>query len=1110
MSAGVQADSGARARALDPTRSFVVQAPAGSGKTTVLVQRFLKLLAVVAEPEEILAITFTRKAAAEMRRRIVEALDAALSDLPCEQPHDQRTRELARVALARDAERGWALTRHASRLRIATIDATNSGLAGRAPVSSGASALRRITENPWAVYREAARETLASLAETGEAGESVRQLLRHLDAQSQRAAEVLAQMLARREQWLPLVLAWPGQPRGAVRAELEGGLARVIEHELRALEERVPARLRDELDACLAIAQQHLGATERRDRAADVAAGVSYWQAAAAMLLKADGDWRRRLDRRNGFPSSDKQARARATQLIAGLAEVPGLQAALRTAGQLPLPVYPDDQWRTLEALIGVLPLAAAQLKLAFARRGEADFQEVAAEACNALGTADDPSALGLRVDLRVQHILVDEFQDTSASQAALLRGLTRDWQSGDGRTIFLVGDPMQSIYRFRRAEVGLYLSIRDAGLGTLPLEPLQLVANFRSDPVIVEWINEAFQRVFPAHDDLLTGQVAFAASAPALGAGGQAEVRVHDQTGCTRAAAAAEVVRVVRDTLTRRPGESIGVLVRSRAHARELVPALRAAGIPFGAVDLLRLADTTVAHDLLALTRALLHAGDRLAWLAVLRAPWCGLTLADLATLAEDDWSRTIWELSGDPRIVTGLSSDGQRRLQRCRDVLARAWVRRGRVALRDLVEGAWLELGGPATAVDQLDYARLFFERLDGADRAGDCADVLGFGDQLAERAASVGHGEHRVQLMTIHKAKGLEFDSVLLPGLGYGTRRDERPPLLWTDYPLRGGQRELLLAPVNPLGAASDPLYELLWRLHREQGAAELDRLLYVAATRARRRLHLFARGETRDGQVRAPRQTLAERLWPAIAGQMGPRAVTPDAGPPALPLLRQLPLRRLRSAWRPPPLTAAWTPSPDQGIEPEAEPMIFDWAGRTARQVGVVVHQWLQYLAECGPETITAQQLEAWMPRARRMLGRAGVPDAELEPAVRRVEAALRGTLADPRGRWVLSSAHPAAASEAAFTVVTERGVQRVVLDRTFVDEEGTRWVVDFKTSMHEGGNLEAFLASEVARYRDQLQLYRQVFLALGESRIRTALYFPLLGRFLEIPPDGQRG
>ncbi len=1107
MSMGVPADAAARERALDPRSSFVVQAPAGSGKTTVLVQRFLRLLSVVAEPEEILAITFTRKAAAEMRRRIVEALDAAARGLPCELAHDKATRELARAALDRDARQGWALTQHASRLRIATIDAANSSLAARAPVSSGASAFRRINENPWPRYREAARETLALLADAGPVGESIRQLLWHLDTQARRAAEVLAQMLACREQWLPLVLAWPDRKPGAVRAALEAGLARVVEHELDALENLIPATLRREIGACLAIAEQHLDAPE--PVAPGAASRVRHWRAVAAMVLKADGGWRRRLDRRNGFPASDKESRARAEQLIVELGKVPELQAALRTARELPLPAYPDNQWQTLEALLDVLPLAAAQLKLAFARHGEADFQEVAAEACNALGTAEDPSALGLRLDLRVQHILVDEFQDTSASQAALLRGLTRDWQPGDGRTIFLVGDPMQSIYRFRRAEVGLYLSIRDGGLGALPLEPLQLTANFRSDPVIVEWVNDAFRRVFPAHDDLLTGQVAFAGSVPALSAGEHAQVRVHDQSGAPRGAAAAEVVEVVRETLARWPEQSIGMLVRSRAHARELVPALREAGIAFGAADLLQLADTTVARDLLALTRALAHPGDRLAWLAVLRAPWCGLTLADLAGLAEDDWARSVWELGGDPAIVSSLSSDGQRRLQRCRVVLARAWKRRGRVPLRDLVEGAWLELGGPATAPDALDYARLFFERLETVDRAGDCADVLAFAEQLAERAASIGHAEHPVQLMTIHKAKGLEFDTVLLPGLGYPTRRDDRPPLLWTDYPLPGGRRELLLAPVNSLGAASDPLYELLWRLHREQGAAELDRVLYVAATRARRRLHLFARAETRDGLARAPRNTLAERLWPAIASHVAPGLEAPDSPPAASPQLRQVPLRRLRSDWQRPPRAPACGPAPT-AAEPKVEPVIFDRAGRTARQVGVVVHQWLEHLANHDLDTFEAQAAAEILPRTRRMLRRAGVTAGDLEPAARRVDAALRGTLADPRGRWLLSGAHACAASEAAFTLLTDRGLQRVVVDRTFVDEEGTRWVVDFKTSTHEGGDLEAFLESEADRYRDQLETYRQVFRGLGELRVRTALYFPLLGRWLELTADGRPG
>src|SRR5512146_922212 len=116
------ADAAVRRQALDPNGSFIVQAPAGSGKTELLIQRYLVLLARVEHPESIVAITFTRKAAAEMRFRLVEALQRAAGDEAAEQEHARFTWELARAALARDRERDWQLLRNPARLRILTID----------------------------------------------------------------------------------------------------------------------------------------------------------------------------------------------------------------------------------------------------------------------------------------------------------------------------------------------------------------------------------------------------------------------------------------------------------------------------------------------------------------------------------------------------------------------------------------------------------------------------------------------------------------------------------------------------------------------------------------------------------------------------------------------------------------------------------------------------------------------------------------------------------------------------------------------------------------------------------------------------------------------------
>ncbi len=140
-----------------------------------------------------------------------------------------------------------------------------------------------------------------------------------------------------------------------------------------------------------------------------------------------------------------------------------------------------------------------AQLKVTFQQHGKIDYIENAQAALIALGDDEHPTDLTLSLDYQIKHILIDEFQDTSNSQFSLIEKLIAGWEPNDGRTLFLVGDPMQSIYRFREAEVGLFIRAKTKGIGHLSLTPLTLSVNFRSTPTIVNWINQAFINIFPA-----------------------------------------------------------------------------------------------------------------------------------------------------------------------------------------------------------------------------------------------------------------------------------------------------------------------------------------------------------------------------------------------------------------------------------------------------------------------------------------------------------------------------------------------------------------------------------------------------------------------------------
>jgi hypothetical protein len=314
----------------------------------------------------------------------------------------------------------------------------------------------------------------------------------------------------------------------------------------------------------------------------------------------------------------------------------------------------------------------------------------------------------------------------------------------------------------------------------------------------------------------------------------------VHPFFNGDRAGEAARVVEIVAQARREDAEGTIAILVRNRGHLHEIVPQLKSAGLCFRAIEIEELCHRPVVQDLLALTRALSHPADRLAWLALLRAPWCGLTLADLNALAGSGAKRTVWELMSDEACVMALSADGCARLERVRAVLQACLDHRCRGSLRARVAGAWFALSGPACVEDMTDLedAEIYFDYLESHEEAGEIADPAAFEDELADLYALPDlKADDRLQVMTLHKAKGLEFDTVIVPGLGRAPRGDDRKLFLWMEQPRKDGDgaAELLLAPIHATGADDDPIYRWLQHLETEKEGLESGRCSTAATAR-----------------------------------------------------------------------------------------------------------------------------------------------------------------------------------------------------------------------------------------------------------------------------------
>jgi hypothetical protein len=166
--------------------------------------------------------------------------------------------------------------------------------------------------------------------------------------------------------------------------------------------------------------------------------------------------------------------------------------------------------------------------------------------------------------------------------------------------------------------------------------------------------------------------------------------------------------------------------------------------------------------------------------------------------------------------------------------------------------------------------------------------------------------------------------------------------------------------------------------------------------------------------------------------------------------------------------------------------------------------------LQRIGQDGLALWTAERVQKSAPAFQAALASLGVPAAELEDASARVIDAVLGTLRDERGRWILQNDRTAAACEYPISGVIDDRVVSARVDRTFVDSDGTRWIVDYKTSFHEGAGVEPFLDNELARYRDQLSAYTRLFAAMEGCPVRAGLYFPLLGSWRELERTFARG
>jgi ATP-dependent helicase/nuclease subunit A len=411
--------------------------------------------------------------------------------------------------------------------------------------------------------------------------------------------------------------------------------------------------------------------------------------------------------------------------------------------------------------------------------------------------------------------------------------------------------------------------------------------------------------------------------------------------------------------------------------------------------------------------------------------------------------------------------------------------------------------------THTSQFEDLGVLFGVLDDFDEGGAIRDFSLLKDRLQFLYAKAQTGGDRVEIMTIHSAKGLEFDTVILPQLQSGHRSEDKGLLAWIERRNSSGEFGVLMAGRAKAGDP-DTLYDFVFGEMTKKQQHEEKRLLYVAATRARNFLYLSGnlRQNNQGSGYVALRDGFLKLLWPLaqpvfdaawLAWQKAQTAqqLLPLVTPP------QTILRRLPADWRvpdaPPAVSSATLPMARSIASSRA--VTYEWVSDVARHVGTIVHEYLRHFAEEGVAAWRMRRLVSKRPVIESELRRLGTPLDELDNAVAKVMRALENVVQSERARWILSPA-PEGRSEWAISGVVDGKFFDTTVDRTLIDAQGRRWIIDFKTGEHRGGSLDQFLAEEQRRYTDQMSVYAALLSMREDRPLMLGLYFPLLDAWRE--------
>lgn len=1086
-------DSKARQEAM-VLESKLIKAPAGSGKTALLTNYFLKLLGVVEHPREIQALTFTNKAAQEMKNRIVDSILRVNSGFKPSNEYEKENYRLATEALRNSKAKGWHVEKNSNMLNISTIDSFCKRVLVD-HVGTGQLATRNVAQDPKLLYQKAVTETL-SLYSDAKYGAPIQKLLAHFGNKVSKVEKLLVEMIETRERWIPVLFV----DKQAARVQLEEKRGVFLEtivdsnyHSLQAKESQLLSVLSKlELkDSCLVefVNDGFKGGVENNK---------AIFSSLNKLLCTTTKKAKVRFTKNDGIsPDLNKNDKDEIVSELKELSEQ--CVGDLIVLSDMPDSKYKESEWVLLSSAFEVMPLILAKLNLIFREFGEVDFTEIALNAVRALDSeSGEETSSAITKSQTINHILVDEFQDSNNTQLLMIRLLIDTWSSEDKNTLFLVGDAMQSLYGFRGADVNVFMDAEN-GIGNVDIKTLSLTTNFRSTAGIVEWVNNIFSQAFPKENDLLLSASKYSNStAVKLSSAFEEPVELHgftaDLDGKQEAKFIAEQIKNIQDN---EPTASIAVLGRTRSSLKPILEHLaNEADISATAVNLNRIDKEPLCIVAIALARLLIDDMDKLAWLTILNSGLFGLSHNTIEAIFNFDSDPYL--AVNDDRVAHLLTSTELSRYSYALNQINMAIEGKHNKDLDLLLEGIWYNLHGPSLAEKEIDLTNVslvfsLFENVQSTDLSLKWLERH-LETLYAESSQQISGNTRNVELMTIHKSKGLEFDYVFIPSMHKRGLISSSKLFSWGCTGELGDLGVMACSEELGIKSKSVSYHAFLGKLKANRELEELKRVVYVGVTRAIKKAYLCGKVEVNnDTEVKPPAKgSMFEVIEPAFQSELvvhesehvanesaefTPTRTIIDAN-----LQLTLPKRDTLAAYR-----------GDANVVPNPNGVV--WQKPVSRIEGVVIHRVIEQICSDGLELWNEDKVNSYSSVILASLKELSLEQSLLITSVRNVKEEVNRILQCNVFRE-LCKKHKLDNLELSMSVRKNRQIQTLIIDKGFVTEDGVAHIIDWKSAgVGTDQSMENFINSQVTKHKEKLKLYSDAYKQVtGAISVESALYF----------------